>query len=114
MLRLAFVIVYLVAMGIGVILIDAGTDLEGWGALIWAVASVALGLGTGRFSFVLLAFLAVPFAVPFGYPNNYEFSEPLPTWFSMVFLSVYSAGLILLSVLANRGVQLYRRRRAAA
>jgi hypothetical protein len=37
---------------------------------------VLLGWGTGRLSLALLAFLAIPF----GYPDDYQYSEPLPIW----------------------------------
>ncbi|HEU4738880.1 MAG TPA: hypothetical protein VFS54_07345 [Solirubrobacterales bacterium] len=111
MVRLAFVLAYLAAMAIAVILFDAGSGQEGWGLVIWAIGSVALGLGTGQFGFALLAFLAIPFAVPFGYPNHYEFSEPLPIWWSVTFVSVFSAGLILLAALAMRIIEVRRKRR---
>lgn len=115
MIRLAFVLVYLVAMVVTVISVDAesSSELGGWAALIWGVASVALGLGTGRFSFALLAFLAIPIAVPLGIPDDPEWREPLPTVFYTVFLSLYSAGLTLVAALANRIVRLYRERRKA-
>lgn len=109
MIRFVFVAAYLAAMAITVLLVDANSGLEGWALGAWAIASVALGLGTGQLGFALLAFLAIPFAVPFGYPNNYEFSEPLPIWWVATIFSLFSAGLIFLAALAQRILQLRRK-----
>lgn len=111
MIRAAFVLAYLAAMAFAVISVDAGSDLEGWGVLIWAIASLALGIGTGYLSLALLAFLAIPFAVPFDYPSDAQLHDPLPTWFGVMYLSLCSAGLVLLAAVAGRIVEQLRKRR---
>lgn len=114
MIKGTYVIAYLAAMALAVVLLDANSGQEVLALAVWAVASVALGLGTGRFAFALLAFLAIPFAVPFGYPNHYEFSEPMPIWWGATFFSIFSAGLILLAALASRIFEIRRKGRLAA
>jgi hypothetical protein len=101
MIRSVYVVVYLLALAVAVILLNANDGHGTLGLIAWGVASVALGLGTGRIAFSLLAFLAIPFAVPFGYPNDYEFSEPLPIWWGVAITAFFSAGLIFLAALVR-------------
>ena len=106
MTRIAFVVVYLAGAAAAVILLNANAGLGVWAVVIWGVASVLLGWGTGRLGFALLAFLAIPFTVPFGYPDNYQYSEPLPIWWTAALCALPSAGLICLSALTKRITQL--------
>jgi hypothetical protein len=112
MTRIAFIVAYLAGAAAAVVLLNANTGDGEWAVAIWAVASVALGLGTGQPGFALLAFLAIPFAVPFGYPDNYQFSEPNPIWWSAAVLAFFSAGIVFFVALVRRIVELRRRRPA--
>jgi hypothetical protein len=69
-------------------------------------------LGTGHLAFSLLAFLAVPFAVPFGYPNDYQYSEPLAIWWGATVAAFLSAGLICVAALGRLIVEKLRRKPA--
>jgi hypothetical protein len=111
--RIAFILAYLAGAAAAVLFLDANTGDGEWAVAIWAVASVVLGLGTGQPGFALLAFLAIPFAVPFGYPDNYQYSEPIPIWWSAAVLAFFSAGVIFFVALLRRIAQVRRRRPAA-
>ncbi|HUC07309.1 MAG TPA: hypothetical protein VMR96_04400, partial [Solirubrobacterales bacterium] len=106
MSRIAFVVTYLAGAAAAVILLNANSGDGELAIAIWAVASVLLGWGTGQLGFVFLALLAVPFAVPFGYPDDYQYSEPLPIWWSAMFCAFASAFLIFASVLIRRSSKL--------
>jgi hypothetical protein len=108
--RIAFIVVYLASATAAVVLFNANIGHSGLAIAIWAVASVLLGLGTGQLGFALLAFLAIPFAVPFGYPDHYEYSEPLPIWWGVAIYACFSAGLIFLGAVIKNIVELRRRR----
>lgn len=112
MTRIAFIVIYLAGAAAAVVLLNANTGDGEWAVAIWAVASVLLGLGTGQPGFALLAFLAIPFAVPFGFPDDYQFSEPNPIWWSATVLAFLSAGLIFFVALMRRIAELRRRRPA--
>jgi hypothetical protein len=101
MLRIAFIVSYLGGMAAAILLLNANNGDEGLAFAIWALASVLLGWGTGNLASSLLAFLAIPFAVPFGSPDHYEFSEPLPIWWTAAIASVFSAALILFGALVK-------------
>jgi len=113
MTRIALVVTYLGSAAAAVILLDANSGEGELAIAIWAVASVLLGWGTGHFGFALLAFLAIPFAVPFGYPDHYQFSEPMPIWLSVAFCAFFSAGLILLGALMKLIVEARRHQRVS-
>ncbi len=110
--RVAFIVVYLAGAAAAVILLNANTGDGELAVAIWAVASVMLGLGTGQPGFALLALLAIPFAVPFGYPDNYQYSEPNPIWWSAAVLAFFSAGMFFLVALLRRIAELRRHRPA--
>jgi hypothetical protein len=112
MSRLAFVATYLTGTAAAVILLNANISAGELALAIWAIASVLLGWGSGQIAFALLAFLAIPFAVPFGYPDNYEFSEPMPIWWSIAVCAFFSAGLILISALLKLAVEARRHGKA--
>jgi len=113
MTRIAFIVVYLAGAAAAVILLNANTGDGELAIVIWAVASVLLGWGTGQLAFALLALLSIPFAVPFGYPDHYQFSEPMPIWWSVAFCALFSAGLVLLSALAKLIVETRRHQRVS-
>lgn len=111
--RIAFIAIYLVAVAAAVVLLNANISAGELALAIWAIASILLGWGTGQLAFALLAFLAIPFAVPFGYPDHYEFSEPMPIWWSVAVCAFFSAGLILLSTFMKLIIEARRRQRAS-
>lgn len=113
MVRIAFIVLYLAAAAAAVILFNANIGAGEWAIAIWAIASVLFGWGTGYLAFALLAFLAIPFAIPFGYPDDYQYSEPLPIWWSVAVCAFFSAGLIFLAALVKRTTELRRHRRAS-
>lgn len=109
MARIAFVVIYLAGAATAVILLNANSGDGELAIVIWAAASVLLGWGTGRLGFALLALLVVPFAVPFGYPDNYQYSEPMPIWWSAMICAFVSACLIFASALIKNIVEARRR-----
>jgi hypothetical protein len=113
MTRIALILAYLAGAAAAVILLNANDGDAELAIVIWAVASVLLGCGTGRLGFALLAFLAIPFAIPFGYPDHYQYSEPLPIWWYTAFCASASAGLIFLAALTKRLIEAYRRQRTS-
>jgi hypothetical protein len=102
MTRIAFVVTYLAGAALAIVLFNANIGHDLLGVVIWAVASVLLGWGTGSLAFALLAFLAIPFAVPFGNPDDYPYSEPLPIWSWAIFLASGSACLIFAAALVKQ------------
>jgi len=113
MLRVACILTYLIGAAAAVILLDSNTGAGEAAIAIWAAASILVGWGTGRPVLAVLAFLAVPFAIPFGYPNAYAYSEPIPIWWSVAVLSFFSAGVILLAAFAKHVVELRSGRRSS-
>lgn len=114
MTRIAFVVTYLVGAAAAVILLNANSGDGELAIAIWAVASLLLGLGTGQLGFALLALLAIPFAVPFGYPDHYQYSEPMPIWWSAMFCAFVSACLIFASALIKNVVEACRHQQASS
>jgi hypothetical protein len=112
--RIAFISAYLVSMAAAVVLLNANVGTVELALAVWAIVSVLLGWGTGQMFFALLAFVAIPFAVPFGYPDNYEFSEPLPIWWDAAICSLLSAGLILIGAIVRLVVNAKKPRRSEA
>ncbi len=106
--RIAFVMTYLAGAAAAVILLNANSGDGELAIAIWSVASVLLGLGTGQLGFAFLALLAIPFAVPFGYPDHYQYSEPLPIWWSAMFCAIASALFIFASALIKKVIEARR------
>lgn len=104
MTRFALTVTYLAGAAAAVILLNANSGNGELAIVIWAVASVLLGWGTGQLGFAALAFLAIPFAVPFGYPDHYQYSEPMPIWWSAMFCALISSCLIIASALIKNVV----------
>jgi hypothetical protein len=113
MARIALVLTYLAGAAAAIILLNANSGDGELAILIWAVASVLLGWGTGQLGFALLALLAIPFAVPFGYPDHYQYSEPMPIWWSAMFCAFISTCLIFASALMKSVVEDRRRQHAS-
>jgi len=110
----SLVAVYLAGAATAVILFNANIGAGEWALAIWGISSVLLGWGTGKPALALLAFLAIPFAIPFGIPDNYEFSEPLPIWWTVAVCSLFSAALILISAVVKLVVDAKKPRRSGA
>jgi hypothetical protein len=111
MLRFVLVLGYLAGTLLAIALLNADFENSLLAMSVLAVASVALGWGTERFSFALLAFLAVPLAVPFGFPDHYAYSEPFPIWVSALYGAFISATVILLAALLRYIAEYHRRQR---
>jgi len=114
MTRNAFILTYLAGAAAAIILLNANTGDGELAVVIWAVTSVLLGWGTGRLGFALIAVLAIPFAVPFGYPDHYQYSEPLPIWWSAMYYAFISACLIFASALIKNVFDERRHQRTSA
>jgi hypothetical protein len=109
--RIGLIALFLLAAVAAIIIFNANVGAGEAAIAIWAIASVLLGWGTGQLTFALLAFLAVPLAIPFGYPDNYEFSEPMPIWWGVGVCAIFSAGLVFLSALLKLVVEAHRHRK---
>jgi hypothetical protein len=110
MTRIAFIVVYLAGAATAVVLLDANTGDDELAIGVWAIASVLLGWGTGKPGFAPIALLAIPFAIPFGYPDDYQYSEPPPIWWGVAIFAFFSGGLIFLTALVKRATELLHRR----
>jgi len=113
MIRIALIAAYLAGAAAAVILLNANGGDGELAIGIWTVASMLLGWGTGQLGLGLLAFLAIPFAIPFGYPDHYQYSEPLPIWWYAAFCAFISAALISVTALLRRFIEARRRQRAS-
>jgi len=81
--------------------------------LMWLIASLCLGWVTRSPWFALVPLIAVPIAVPFGYPDEWSQSwghDPLPLWFGILVAVPVLAALVLAGV---GGRRLFERSRAA-
>ncbi len=109
MTRIALVVAYLACMAAVVLLLNASTGNTQLALVIWATASVLLGLGTGQLGFALLPFLAILFSVPFGHPNHSPESEPPLVWWTAGFYAFISACLTFASALIRNVFEARRR-----
>jgi hypothetical protein len=114
MTRIVFIATYLACAAAAVILLNANSGDGELAIVIWAAASVLLGWSTGQLGFAFLALLAIPFAVPFGYPDHYQYSEPVPIWWTAMFCALVSACLIFASALIRNVVKARRRQQASS
>lgn len=93
-----------VGVQIGVVaLADSGNDL---GLPIWLASAFCLGWITRSPWSALLAFLAVPIALPFGYPNQWTGHDPLPLWFGALLAAPVQAAIV---IVGREGRYLYDR-----
>lgn len=112
MTRIALVVTYLASVATAVVLLNAtGNNLLAFA--IWAIASVILGWGTGQIGFALLAFLAMPFSIPFGHPNHSPESEPPLVLWSVGFYALISASLVFSTALMRSVVDSRRHQRSS-
>lgn len=114
MTRIALIVTYLAGAAAAVILLNANSGGGELAIVIWAVGSLLLGWGTGQLGLSFLSLLAIPFAVPFGYPNHYQYSEPLPIWWSVMFYAFMSTCLIFASALIKNVVEARRHQQASS
>jgi hypothetical protein len=97
MIRIVLLVTYLAAAAVAIILVNADWANQQQAMVLWGLASVLLGWGTGQTRWALLAFLAVPFAVPFGFSNEFLGSDaPLVAFLAFMF-GIGSAALIVIS-----------------
>jgi hypothetical protein len=99
-MRTGAVIVY-VAVMVGVILMaDAGISKA---YLVWEAASFGVGWISRYPWSVLLPFLAIPIAAPFGYPDRWTGGDPLLLW-SEVLLAALIQAPIVFAGFGGRGI----------
>lgn len=109
MIRIVCLVVYFAATAVVVLLFNADQANYEAAMALWGLASILLGLGTGRPLWAPFAFLAVPFAMPFGVANEYLGSDA-PSVAIIVFIwAVGSAALITISALARMTIEARRR-----
>jgi hypothetical protein len=119
MSRIALVVAYLASAAATVVVLNAyNGDAEfssvvDAALVVWAIFSVLLGWRTGQPGFALLALLAVPFGIPFGYPDHL-YSEAHQVWFSAAFYAAISAALIFLTAFIKRFGDVHGRQRASS
>jgi hypothetical protein len=103
MSRIAFVVVYLAAAALAVIVSNAHTEnaLESAAVVLWGLASLLLGWGTGQPLWSLLVFLVVAFAVPFGDQDPPVYHEAASMVVFAGFYGIGSAALIAVSAVAR-------------
>ncbi|HEX5714099.1 MAG TPA: hypothetical protein VFX85_12370 [Solirubrobacterales bacterium] len=111
--RLVLVAIYLAGMIAEILLLNTSNGIGWWPVVIMGATSTLLGLGTGQPAWALLAFLAIPLAVPFGAPEE-VLHEAFPVWFSMAFYAFYSSVLILITAFARKIVDSRRALRNTA
>lgn len=111
MTRAAFIVTYLAGVTVAIVLLNANSGDDGLALALWMAASLLLGWGTGQLGFALLAFLAIPLAVPFGNPDDYQFSEPVPIWWWVMLCALPSACLIFAGALVKNVVDARRQQR---
>ena len=98
---------YMLAMTATIALWNADIDTAwSWiGLGIWACASFLFGMATGRIGCLLLAFVAIPIAVPFGIPDDdFRWSEPFPLWWSVAAASFFAAGLVAVGAVTRKAI----------
>jgi hypothetical protein len=94
--RIALVAIYLAGMAAGVVAMDSKDGAE-TASIIVLVVSLLLGAGTGDYRLATLSLLAVPFAIPFGFPEDTEADPLLPTWLGAMYLAAWSAAAIFIA-----------------
>ena len=106
MKQFALVAGYLLAVTATILVWNAAPGATTWwvGIGIWGSASVLLGGVTGRISFFLWAFAAIPIAYPFGVGDGFRYSEPLPLWFGAAVASLPAAVLIFAAALGRKAL----------
>lgn len=99
--RAALLSIYLLALVAAILLVDAG-ESSGVAIALWWIASVALGWRTKAPLLGLLALLAIPLAIPFGYADEYTGSEaPWVPLFAIVAGAISGLLVVLSSIVAS-------------
>jgi len=109
MARIALVAIYLTGTVVAVFSMEADGG-GSWGE-ICLVVSVLLGAGTGDFRFAPLSLLAIPIAIPFGYPDDVAADPVFPVWVAAMYFAVFSSTLIMVAAFARQGIESRLRRR---
>jgi hypothetical protein len=94
-------LVYLVGAIAFVVIYNADAESVDEATALLAASSVACGWLAKWWPAALLAFILVPLAEPFGYPES-DFGEPAPVWAVAALVTLPSAGLILVATWAGR------------
>lgn len=109
MARIALVAIYVIGTVVAVFSMEADGG-GSWGE-ICLIVSVLIGAGTGDFRFAPLSLLAIPIAIPFGYPDDVAGDPVFPVWVAAMYFTVVSATVIMLAVFARQAVESRLRRR---
>ncbi|HST69926.1 MAG TPA: hypothetical protein VLI94_09735 [Solirubrobacterales bacterium] len=111
MTRIALVAIYMIGTVVAVFSMEADGG-GSWGE-ICLVVSVLLGIGTGDFRFAPLSLLAIPIAIPFGYPDDVAGDPVFPVWVAATYYAAVSSTLTVLAAFARQAVESRLRRRHA-
>lgn len=99
--RLLLAFVYVAAMLVALAIVNENADNSETAMAVWGVATVVCGWFARSLFFVLLAALAIPLSLPFGYAEKWLGSDaPLVLYFA-VFGAVFSAVAIAVLVSAR-------------
>ncbi len=114
MSRIVFVVTYLAAAALAVIVVNAHTEneLEGAAVVLWGLASLLLGWGMGQPLWSLLVFVVIAFSAPFGSQDPPVYHEAASMVVFASFLGIGSAALIVISAVARMLVDRTRRQAA--
>ncbi len=110
MRRIALVVAYLAAMIVAIVLFNANTRNQTVAMGIWGLASVALGLRTRTTWLGLVAFVAIPLAVPFGSSNQSAGGDVTPVWSFALVGGILAAIAVALSAFSARAIERWRAR----
>jgi hypothetical protein len=91
------VLVYLAGALAFMFITDANAEDGDKALAVMALASLACGWAAGWWPVSLLALVLVPLGTPFGYPES-RWPEPFPLYGSAAFITLPSAGLVLVGV----------------
>ena len=102
--RFPLLLIYAAATVVAIVLFNANAENDWLAIAVWWVASVLLGWASRTPALALLAFLAIPIAIPFGHANEHLGSDA--PWVPLFAAAgaVVSALLIALSAFAARRV----------
>ena len=106
-MRAGAVIVYVAILVEVLLMADAGISKA---YLVWEAASLGVGWVSRYPWSVLLPFLAIPIAVPFGYPDGSTGGDPLPLWSEVLLAASVQAPIVFVGF-GGRG--LFERFRAS-
>jgi hypothetical protein len=115
-MKVGVVIAYIASLVGVVVMADAGLSKA---FLVWEAASFGVGWISRYPRSVLLPFLAIPIAVPFGYPDRWTGGDPLLLWSEVLLAApiqapIASAGGVSSSASARRAASLMLSRGSSA